>query len=369
VGAAKAQEVGPNQQFYPVYDFRNDWLVYDPTFRSYVPFIDEQHATIPAVSLFLDLESNRRYQLLIRSEEDGYLFINAALRHQVKAETWVVLSIDSLYRAYRTPELFLTLYGSPGVEGKQVYVGHRKPAEQKPVVLTDTGLDIMPRRMSIYDNFFTLVLLFLLATHAFLYNFYRRAFERLYSIRDLFTLSLREESFLVNKPLSRTNLLFVLNLSFVTAFIYLYAQSKGIDVFDTRKLLLDEQTLLDLILAFFKLSGLLFLLLLGKYLLIAMITGLYRLEEISSLHFFKILQSSLLFFTAVAGLVAALGSRTSTSSLMGWIMIPFVAYYVARMVLLYLVISRRAPIKNLYLFSYLCIVELIPLIIGARFAL
>jgi hypothetical protein len=53
----------------------------------------------------------------------------------------------------------------------------------------------------------------------------------------------------------------------------------------------------------------------------------------------------------------------------GALLVPLIAFYTARLALLYLVIRSTEPIKNLYLFSYLCIVELIPLIIGLRFAL
>lgn len=366
-----AQGVGPGQQFYPVHDFRNDWLVYDPAFKTYVPYIDEQHASLPAVSLFLDLESNRNYELLVSTGRDGYLFLDAALRRKLPAGTWQVLRIDSLYRVYRKPEVFLTLYGSPGVNDKQVFIGHRKSLTQKPVVLTETGLSMLPRRKTVFTDFFTLSLVFIAATYAFLFNFFQRAFQRLFSIQDLFSISVREESFLVNKPLSRVNLLFMAGLSFVMAFLYLFFQSKNIDIFSSRTLLLEGQTLTDLVLSFLKLSALSMVALLGKYLLISMVGALYRIEEITNLHFFKVLQASSIFYVLVGAVVtvAALNLPPNQPWVISWILIPFIAFYLGRLALLYLVILNRASIKNLYLFSYLCIVELIPLIIGVRFAL
>jgi len=61
---AKA-EVGPEKQYFLVYDFKNDWLVYDGSYKSYVPYISEEHRNQPALSLMVDVESNRRYSLLL----------------------------------------------------------------------------------------------------------------------------------------------------------------------------------------------------------------------------------------------------------------------------------------------------------------
>ncbi|MFC5409650.1 DUF4271 domain-containing protein [Larkinella bovis] len=366
-----AQGVGPNQQFFPVHDFRNDWLVYDQAYRSYVPFIDEQHAQVNAVSFFLDIESNRRYHLLVTTQQDGYLFIDAALKRKLTANEWLVLNLDSLYRVYRKPELFLTLYGSPGVEDKMVFIGHRKSAAQKNIVVSETRLSILPRRLSVYPEFFTLCLLFIVAINAYLFNVHHRAYLRFFNLADLLDITVRDELFLVNRPLGRTNLLFLLNLSFITAYLYLIVQSKNIDIFLSRALLLRGQGLLDLTVTFFELSGLAFLLLLAKYLFIVTIGGLYRLEEIVNLHFFKAIQSSLVFFTAGAVCVATLAANTPATGTWPslWLIVPFVGFYVIRLALLYVVIANKAVIKNLYLFSYLCIVELIPLTIGVRFAL
>ncbi|MBU1819914.1 MAG: DUF4271 domain-containing protein, partial [Bacteroidetes bacterium] len=47
----------------------------------------------------------------------------------------------------------------------------------------------------------------------------------------------------------------------------------------------------------------------------------------------------------------------------------FIFYYLIRFVLLYLFTNYTGQVINLYLFSYLCVVEIIPLIIGVKFAI
>ncbi len=362
--------VGPASQYYPVHDLSQDFEVYDEAARAYVPYIVEQHADKTALSAYVDMESNRHYQLLISTRQDGYLFVNAALKRKLRAGTWQVLSIDSLFRQYRQPQIFLTLYGAPGFDERQLFIGYPKSATQKAVVLRDDSLGLRPRPLSAYVNFLGLGLLFLLATHAFLFSMHQRAFRRFYNLRDLLSLRAQEESFLINRPLSGTNILFTINLSFVLAYLILLVQSRNIDVFASQLLVSGEQKLGVLAGEFFVLSSVAFLLLMGKYVLLEVLGGLYKLQEIINVHFFKVLQSSLLFFTAMTLLLAAVAYNIPAATwLPGTLLIPLAGFYTARLVLLYLTIRSRESIKNLYLFSYLCIVELIPLIIGLRFAL
>lgn len=362
--------IGPGGRYYPIHDFRDDFQVYDEGAKAYIPYIIEQHADQTALSAYIDLESNRHYSLLISTRRGGHLFINAALKRKLFADRWEVLSIDSLFRVYRQPEIFLTIYGAPGLDDKRVFIGYPKSATQKQVVLADDNLSVRPRPQTVYDNFLSLGLLFLLATHAFLFSLYHRAFLRFYSLQDLVSFRAQEESFLINRPLSGTNLLFTLNLSFVVAYLIVFVQSRNLDVFASRTLLLGEQHLGWLIGEYFLVSGVAFLSLVGKYVLLEVMGGLYKLQDIIHVHYFKILQSSLLFFTALALLLAIIRFNFPLLIWMpNMLLLPLVGFYLVRLFLLYLLIRSMEPIKNLYLFSYLCIVELIPLIIGLRFAL
>jgi hypothetical protein len=146
-------------------------------------------------------------------------------------------------------------------------------------------------------------------------------------------------------------------------------QSNRITVFTSRSLP-GEQTFGSLAGTFLLLGAGTFIALMSKYVLLRVLGGLYEMQDSITVHFFKVLQSLMLFFTAMTLLVAII---TYNSPSVIWtqnlLLAPIIAFYTARLALLYLVIRSIEPIKNLYLFSYLCIVELIPLIIGLRFAL
>jgi len=78
-----------------------------------------------------------------------------------------------------------------------------------------------------------------------------------------------------------------------------------------------------------------------------------------------------LFYT-VLGLVMIMMMTTFPVATFRWdaiLFIPVTLFYLARLLLLYFSINKLSDAKNLYLFSYLCIVELVPFIIGVKFAL
>jgi hypothetical protein len=362
--------VGPNGQYYPVHSFQDDFQVFDVATKAYVPYIPELHATQTALSAYIDLESNRHYKLLLSTQEDGYLFINAALRKNLRAGTWQILDIDSLFRVYKRPEIFLTLYGSPGVAGKQLYIAYPRSAVQKTIVLRDDNLSVRPRPIPIYSNFLSIGLLIVLAFYAFLFSFHNRAFSRFFSLRDLLSVRAQEESFLISRPLSSVNLLFTLGLSLLVAYLMMLVQSHNVDVFSGRVVLPMLTQWGGVGSEYVLLTGLTFGAMIGKYLLVEVISGLYKLQDITNVHFFKIIQSSLLFFTGLALIMLIVAYNIDLN---GWsenaVLFPLIGFYTARIALLYLVVRAGEPIKNLYLFSYLCIVELIPLIIGLRLIL
>lgn len=363
------QGIGPEQHYYPVRDMRADFQVFNEANEAYIPYIDELHADAPAISAFVDLESNRHYKLLISTKQPGYLFINAALKYNLTAGGWRVLDIDSLYRAYRRPQIFLTIYGAPGATDKSVFIGYPKSLVQKPVLLSDDALSVRPRPSSVYDTFFSMGLLFLLASHAFLFVLYKREFLAYYNVSDLLQPRIRDDSFLSAKSFNSSTLAFTLNLSFLVAYLLLFVQSRNVDLFASRAFLPDGQKLPTLIIDFFLISGYAFTLLIAKYLVLTVLGSLYKLDDVVNVHFVKVLQADLLFYVVVALLgtvvVYNLGPIDWLSS---YVLVPFVGFYIVRLGLLYLVISSMVSVKNLYLFSYLCLVELIPLLVGVRFA-
>lgn len=364
--------IGPEDSYYLVHDYQDDWQVFDSRYKAYVPYVREQHKGYNSFSLFFDIENYKGYKLLYRSERENYLFIDATLQKKLSNNSWVVLDIDSLQQASHKTKLFLTIYGTnTNVEDIIIQIGNKISKSQKTAEIEESLLTILPRELSPFQNFFVIGLLILACLYAFLYNFQPKSFQRFFSIRDLLTLSKRDESFVVNKPFDIGNILFVVNLSFTLGFILMLITHEKSDFFLASNILREGETLGTLLLNFIEIVIIVFAAMILKYFVLKVLSNLYRLDNITNIHYFKIIQASSIFFLLI--LIVLTFSTISNPEIIRsankYFFVPILLFFVLRLVLLYFTINKMATLKNLYLFSYLCIIELIPLIVGVRFAL
>ncbi len=360
------------KDYFTVYDFKNDWLIYDQSYKDYVPFVAQNSVNESALSILIDIESNRKYDLLIYVKKDNYLFLDASLNQRLKPETWTRIPIDSLFQIYKKPQILATFYGTSGIDDKTVLIGHKKAnRDEKLINIADESfLSLRPRNISPLNNFFVVSLFFIICTTAFLFVSFSRAFSRFVDVRDLLTTNVKDE-FLVGRPLSRVNLFFILLLSLEVSFIYFFVRSKNYYLFSGNNFLANEQILIQNLWDFLKIILVVFGLYIIKYFALYLFSSLYRLDSIVNIHYFKVVQSSLIFFTIMLS-----GISIASFYVVDWqpiitstIVYPAIVFYFSRLLLLYLTIKNSALTKNLYLISYLCIAELVPLIIGIKYAL
>ncbi|MBB6005625.1 DUF4271 domain-containing protein [Arcicella rosea] len=364
--------VGPSNSFYLVHDYHDDWQVYDEPYKAYVPYVRELHKDYNSFSLFCDIENYKTYKILYYSSKENYLFINASLQQKLPVNQWLVLDVDSLQNVYKKTKLFITIYGTnTNVDELMLYVGNPKSTSQAVIELSESLLTIIPREISSFQNFFVIGIFLLVCAYAFLYNYQPKSFERFFSPKDLLTISLRDDTFVVNKPFDLGNLLFVINLSFTIGFIFMLIIIEKNDLFSTSTILQEGETLGVLFSNFLVITSIIFGAYIFKYVSLMILSNLYRLDKIINIHFFKIIQASSIFFLIV--LIVLTYSTISipeiTKNAEKYLFLPVSIFFIGRLALLYFTINKMTSLKNLYLFSYLCIVELIPLIVGIRFAL
>ena len=362
----------PEDSFYIVHDYQDDWQVFDERYKAYVPYVREQHKGYNSFSLFFDIENYKGYKILYRSEKENYLFIDASLQKKLPLSTLVVLDVDSLQKVFGKAKLFLTIYGTnTNVEDLSVQIGNKISKAQKAIEMNESLLTILPRDISPFQNFFVLGLIILACFYAFLYNFQPKSFERFFSPRDLLTISKRDDSFVVNKPFDLGNILFVVSLSITLGFIFMLITHEKTDLFSASNILREGETLGTLMLNFIEISIIVFASLMFKYFALRVLSNLYRIDNITNIHYFKIIQASSLFFLIILIIltISSVSSPSIVKNAKQYLSIPISLFFIARLALLYFTINKMTTLKNLYLFSYLCIVELVPLIVGIRFAL
>lgn len=363
--------VGNNNSHNVVSDFQRNWYVYDEEYKSYVPYISERHFDIPAHVIFCNLEQNLRYDVLIKCEEkDNFLFIEGALKRKLPLNEWVTLPIDSLYKVYKKKQIYLTIYGSKNVSFKRAIIGYKienKPSAGKKNTAEEM-LQILPRKLTPYQSSLSLLFIVTLCLFAYLSANYTRAFSGFFDISGPFTVYSREQSLFASQTLSRSNVLFIILLSLILSLAYLLLRYSGLSLLGNKWFLQGGETFGILLANFFRLSILFFISLIAKYFFLGLLGGLFNLGKIVDLHYFKLIQTNIVFYSVFAVTLFSLvmtipETRETVRNTLVYVLAVF---YLMRTVIIFLTINRTMPIQVLYLISYLCIVEILPIFIGLR---
>ena len=371
--ARAATKETPPEQFFPVYNYQNDWLVYSGQYKNYVPFSQEVNEGARYVSVYIDLIKNRRYSLLLKAEVKNYLFIEGALQKEIVQQQWVELNIDSLYKIYKKDELLLTIYGSPGIEDKNLLLCNERKRNEAGIIESASSniINIKPIPFSPFRNFAIFAMVIILILNAWIFNVNPLAFTRLINPVELLKNDPRDQLSKLNKPYSSSIIFFVVIVSMLTSFTLLFLSSNKLNVFSVNVILSEKTTTIRLLGDFFILSTIFFLLFYCKYIFMVMAGNMLNLDKLVDVLFIKIVQSSYLFYVAIFLLVfmLSLNSPMWLNSVKSFFLIPFLFFYTVRFFVLYIVSKPPGTFINLYLFSYLCVIEIIPLIIGIKFAL
>jgi len=356
---------------YVVHDFQDDWRVYDYEREVYVPYIAEKHSQSPVHTWVGDLREYRGYTLQIRVlDQPAYLFVNGSLQQRLEPNETLRWQIDSLIALYPVQPWVLTLYGSTSLAQKQVRVMHE--IEQVPLLGLETSSEtaVRPRNRMTGRTAISVLSVIGILLFSFLGSAFPKAFFRFFNPLDWVTFLMRESSFLVNKPLNRVNLLFILLLCQISVVLYYLLESKGLRLFSTTPFLASPEGVYPSLFTYIRLMVLFYIGYMVKYFYIGLVGRLFNLDKIIDIHYFKAIQGAILFYSVVfVGLMPLfLGYFDLPSSWVIWFKWAIICFYLVRGLMLYFTIIRTLPVQILYLISYLCLVELLPLMVGIRFA-
>jgi Domain of unknown function (DUF4271) len=303
------------------------------------------------------------------SADDEYLFVGNQLYNVLSKDKWLTFNTQDLKAKQKKSEIVLSFYGRSTPEEKTVLMGFptSKASSEVKTKLNDP-LNFLPRSFVAFQSSHVLIFIFFLAVLSFIANNYTKAFRTYYNFRELLSTQSKEKVFLANKPLDRPNMMFVILVSVTTAYLVILAQSKNFDIISGNFIFQTGQTFGVLIANFFKLCIISFVLFIGKYFFIGSIGKLFNIEKIVPIHYFKLIQSTLIFLTILLIMfwVALNTHQIKTENFKEVSMLIIAIFYSLRTILIYFSINRGGTIKILYLISYLCIVEVLPIIIGLR---
>jgi|GEM_PF-1363191 len=358
-------------------NLEDQWLVYSSSYKGYISYFRNEHGIQPALNLYLDMKKYSQYNLLLQVPKKSHLFVQSQFCLTLPIQSNAVFSIDSLQKHHKVNWLLVTLYTPTGHEqiptASIVYVKRERISTEnnKAAISSFYKQNEQPllRELSHFKNFVTLATILLLAFYTFLLNYHPKAFRRNFSFQAIFSIGVRDESMLIAKPLSQISILFLLAHSMLLSLFYMIAQYYSTSFFVNVLPVELTNSFTDLIIYFIVCVGIAFLLLIAKYFCIYAIGVVFSISNAASAHYFEYLLFSRLFFLVIV-LLQFIFISSFPELLMPLIQSLFyglVIFNIIRMVIISSVLNKITSFRNLYLFSYLCATELIPLIVGIKF--
>ncbi len=361
---------GPGNGYNIIHNFEKEWIEYDQDLKVFTPFIAENGNSKKAYSLQINLDDYPGAYLLIKTETEGkYLFFNNSLKKTLKKDEWVVFKIQDLINELNKSENTLSIYGIGNPENNVVFIGYPSNTTiKKQVKSTSTYLDIISRKNSNANSSLVLVFLINIIMLSFISSNYGKVYKKYYNLKDLTRFMPKENSFLINKPMERPNMMFLILISLISAFILTLTKTNGLTLFKENFLLQTGNSFGITTTNFFKITLLFFISFLIKFLYLSLIGKLFNIEKVVVIHFFKVVQSTLFFLSAalIILLICFNSYINFKESFRVIFSISLVTFFILRTILIYFAINRSGNIKTLYLISYLCIVEGFPILLGLR---
>ena len=355
------------RQYATLLDLKSELLVYDGDYDTYLPYAQGTPFSSNTALSWLPLAQYKNYQLLIKPEQQASVFINQNINDNIAAGQARYYSLDSLYARYG--DSCLVAVFAQGLNlNKLEYkiVGTQAIASATTSELSQNFLSVRWRPQSVFYNFFILAALGVLAALALLRNSFPRVFASYYSLSD--TLSTRHP---INDAFSYKlggtgQLGFIIAYCLIFSFL-LISLFHVVGQEATLGWMLDNGSAGAYVWSWLKLALLLFILQLVKYGLLQIASGLFGID-VAANHFFDYLRFSQLVITFLLAvvLVLYLGMPGWTAS-GGQILLNLILLLaLLRITYLFYKLTAAGERRKTYLFSYLCVTEILPLLVGLK---
>jgi hypothetical protein len=343
-----------------VRDLSDDWLVFDKYYQSYVPFIEQKHKRLLSVSSRIDVIAYNGYKLKFTAAPELSLFINQKLyfKNLTHRQEEVIIDIKKIAsKDDNKGEALLTFYHPQGM----------LPLKEARIVNASTNITgikeigknkeaVFPRIIDTSLGGYMLIFLSLVLSYILFRNAYPREFIPFFSLLSGANKNIHDE-YLMTNPVSVPSLWVI----FMNALaIYLITELLHVDIGGT--MVGNKLLYITLVIMF------LYIL---KYAYIFIIAWLFNYTKIVKLQYIeqiKFITKVLLVVLPLTMIISSSGYYKFNVSSEGFYLLSIFIAIIAllRIILLFF---RGISFRNLYLFSYLCVAEILPLVIAVKILL
>lgn len=351
--------VAQPSNYHTIQDLRSEWLTIDAQNR-YIPFVASQGPRT-TIGVSLDLIRYAGNQLHCCVPKNSTVLIEQQIIARTTQSGCLNFSIDSLHRVYGQKSLLVTVY-QPQKKVSQIMLS---------VVSQDTSPTTLQNQVkervdTAKSDFFVIGLVTLLIICAVLINQYPKTFKTIYSLPGILSFKLREKDMRI-RLISEAHIFFLVQHCLLVAFLLvMLVSSSRAEGLVIPYVNFAPENVSAFLLLWLTLSVVVFATIWIKYILIMLFGTLFRLRYLKEFHMFDFMRMSLVFWASIFFLVIGTYYNVSVTDIFYSRILTylFIIFAIVRIIILYLRLMKNAQFRNMYLFSYICTAEIIPLLIG-----
>lgn len=340
-----------------ILDLKDYWLYYDASYNSYIAYISNNHQKDKLIHFWLKPKQFRQYKLLLSFKEDTYLYINHKLQQKYKKGEQV-LSLDSLANKYSQENIFISFYGN--IESSVIGV----PSKTSKNIEKTTDM-INKNHIQEFRKHLTFYILIILIAYTLVRQYDVKMLMEYLQVSKFFQVQRRQDNPLFIRIFQNNNVLFLLAYAILTGtfFHLLDAMNQGSSLLIFQKY---NNQLLNLSWTNWGIwVGLLILWTLTKYIIIWASANLLSVSKLINVHFYEYIRISHFFYLILIFGLLLLGLHLPYQ-IHTWYNIfktILVFVYILRTIILWYNANSFSEFRKLDFFSYLCVSEIIPLMI------
>ena len=359
--------VAQKNDYQLVRNLNEQWLYFDESYKDYVAYTENLHQNSQMLHFWLRPEQWKPYYLLLRLEEEAYLFINHNIQRKIpQGQTY--LSMDSLAKAYPQKSIFISMYASKSKFLKETLLVNQIPKFKSEASSGNNTKDrpfqnLLKSRVSI-------LLLVLLIAYAILRQYDLKLLLTYLQISKFLQIQRRLDNPLFLRFFQNSNFVFLLIYIglLTTFFVIMEAIAPSNEPFILGRY--------NSSLSAYKLSwvnvliwyGLLTAWFLAKYFIILFTSTLLGLSRIVNIHFYEYLRITHWFFAplTIISILLCLHFPYQMDYWYLWLKYLLLFVYIVRLLAVAYNINSFAEFRKLDFYSYLCVSEIVPLLVYVK---
>jgi hypothetical protein len=365
--------VAAQEQPYVVRTLSADWLVYDRDFDGYVPYSPNQHGVVNTASFWLQSSLDSAYHLRVIGQPKLCVYFNQKLYKYFEHSDTAYIPLNTLFAETRQRRIFVTFY-HPQVLQSSLSVAlvnlkqMQRVSPEVKIKKKASSFQIQLRQTT-QTEVYVIGILLIIALYVFVKNSSSKEFARFFDVRALIINNADEFNSSLRKTWTGFNFLIVIADSLCLSFVFFMVQNEyknSILSFGAEGLNIpiDEWWLIRI--PSYWLFALSYFVV--KYILISITGYIFNLSKLSGIHYFEFLRTStwaslIILLWAV---LAYIGKIFSPEVFIGWLQLTIIVFALLRVFKMIVALNKMSGFHNLYLFSYLCATEIIPIILVSQ---